>query len=67
MTISDWLVITAIIIAPVLAVQVQKYIESKKEKRNRKMQIFTNLMATRATPLYPIHVESLNRDRKSVV
>ena len=61
MTISDWLVIAAIIIAPVVAVQVQKFIESIKEARNRRMQIFTALMATRATPLYPIHVESLNR------
>ncbi|OGX19817.1 MAG: hypothetical protein A3K83_00165 [Omnitrophica WOR_2 bacterium RBG_13_44_8b] len=60
MTISDWLVIAAIVIAPILAVQIQKFIESKKEKRARKMQIFRALMATRATPLYPQHVEALN-------
>lgn len=60
MTISDWLVIVAIIIAPILAVQIQKFIEDKKEKRARKMQIFRTLMATRATPLYPQHVEALN-------
>jgi len=59
-TISDWLVILAIIIAPVLAVQIQKFIENKKEKRERKMQIFRTLMATRATPLYAQHVEALN-------
>lgn len=60
MTISDWLVIGAIIIAPILAVQIQKFIENKREKRARKMQIFRALMATRATPLYPQHVEALN-------
>lgn len=60
MTISDWLVIIAIIIAPVLAVQIQKYMERRKEKSLRKMQIFKTLMATRATPLSPLHVEALN-------
>ena len=60
MTISDWLVIIAIIAAPIFAVQVQKIIETRKERGNRKMQIFKALMATRATPLYPSHVEALN-------
>jgi len=60
MTIADWLVIAAIIIAPIVAVQVQKIIEAKKEGRSRKIQIFKTLMATRATPLSPLHVEALN-------
>lgn len=60
MTISDWLVIFAILIAPVLAIQIQKFIEKRKETKTRKMQIFRALMATRATPLYPQHVEALN-------
>lgn len=60
MTISDWLVIFAILIAPILAIQIQKFIEARKEARGRKMQIFRALMATRATPLYPAHVEALN-------
>lgn len=60
MTISDWLVITAMIIAPILAVQIQKFIESRKESKERKMQVFRTPMATRATPLSPLHVEALN-------
>lgn len=60
MTISDGLVIAAIIIAPILAVRIQKFIENKKGKRERRMQVFRTLMATRATPLYPQHVEALN-------
>lgn len=60
MTISDWLVILAIIVAPILAIQIQKFIEEKKEAKARKMQVFRALMATRATPLYPQHVEALN-------
>jgi len=48
------------LLGPILAVQIQKFIENKKEKRARKMHIFRTLMATRATPLYMQHVESLN-------
>jgi len=60
MTISDWLVIAAIILAPILAVQIQKFLENRKATKERKMQIFRTLMATRATPLSPLHVEALN-------
>ena len=60
MTISDWIVIIAILVAPILAIQIQKFIENRKEIKVRKMQIFRTLMATRATPLYPQHVEALN-------
>jgi len=60
MTISDGLVIAAMIIAPILAVQIQKFIESQKELKERKKQIFRTLMSTRATPLSPPHVEALN-------
>lgn len=60
MTISDLLVILAILVAPILAIQIQKFIEERKEAKTRKMQVFRALMATRATPLYPAHVEALN-------
>jgi hypothetical protein len=60
MTISDWLVIIAILLAPLVAIQIQKYMENNREKRNRKMNIFRTLMATRGFPLNPQHVEALN-------
>jgi hypothetical protein len=60
MTISDWIVVAAIILAPLLAIQVQKFIENYKEARGRKQKIFKTLMATRTTPLSPAHVEALN-------
>ena len=60
MTISDWLVILAILVAPILAVQIQRFIENKKEIKTRKMQIFRTLMATRATRLDAKHIEALN-------
>lgn len=59
-TISDWMMITAVILGPILAVQVQKLIEHWKEKRGRKVRIFKTLMATRATFLSPQHIEALN-------
>ena len=60
MTISDWFVIVAILLAPLVAIQIQKYLEKRKEERERKMRIFRTLMTTRATPLDAKHVEALN-------
>jgi len=60
MTISDGLMIVAVILGPILAVQVQKRIEAWKQGRESKLSIFKTLMSTRATPLSPRHVEALN-------
>ena len=60
MNISDWLAILAILAAPIVALQIQKYIEDRKEIRARKMQIFRTLMATRTTRLDVKHIEALN-------
>ena len=60
MTIGDWLIIFAVLLGPVLAVQVQKAIESWKESKQRKITIFKSLMSTRRTTLSPRHVEALN-------
>jgi len=60
MTISDWLMISAVLTGPILAVQVQKFIESWREAKQRKIYIFKTLMATRGTTLSPRHVEALN-------
>jgi len=50
----------ALLLAPVFAVQVQKFLEGLREKRNRRMQIFQTLMASRAVRLSFEHVRSLN-------
>jgi hypothetical protein len=60
-TISDTLIILATLLSPLIAVQVQKWIEFANERRNAKRQIFYDLMATRATRIAPKHVEALNR------
>jgi len=60
-TIADWLMITAVLLGPVIAVQLTRYLDNKKEIRERKLWIFKTLMATRASTLSPHHVEALNR------
>jgi hypothetical protein len=48
------------VLGPILAIQVQEYLESRREDKRRKHQIFRELMVTRATMLSPRHVEALN-------
>ncbi len=60
MTISDTLIILATLLSPLMAIQVQKTIELATERRSAKRKIFHDLMATRATPVAPTHVQALN-------
>ena len=60
MTISDWLMIIAVLLAPLIAVQVQKWLEHHRENRERKLRVFKTLMATRAATVSPDHVQALN-------
>lgn len=52
--------IAAVILGPILAVQVQKRIEKLREKWGRKNHLFQILMSTRASRLSPDHVQALN-------
>lgn len=61
MTISDTLLILATLLSPLIAVQVSKYLDKRKESSERKHTVFRQLMATRASTLSPVHVEALNR------
>lgn len=57
---SDWVIAGCTLLGPVLAVQAQKWVESFREKRARRLTIFRTLMATRAQLVSPSHVEALN-------
>ncbi len=61
MTLADWLTITAILLGPIVAVRLTRYLDNRKEIRERKLWVFKTLMATRAYTLSPNHVEALNR------
>src|SRR3989338_11455892 len=54
------LTIIAIIVGPILAIQVQKFLESKREEKKRRLRVFKTLMVTRSAVLSPLHVEALN-------
>ncbi len=53
--------ILAVFSGPIVAVQLTKYLDAKKEKRQRKLDIFKTLMATRSYSTSWDHVMTLNR------
>ena len=60
-TIADWLLILVTFIGPIVAIQLQKFIETRSAKRNQKLRIFHTLMATRAMRASSMdHVQALN-------
>jgi hypothetical protein len=61
MKLSDILMILAVLVGPIIAVQLTRYLDDKKEKRERKLQVFKTLMATRAYITSWDHVGALNR------
>ncbi len=60
MLLSDLVGIIAIILAPLLALNVQSRLNVKREKMQRRVAVFRTLMATRGTVLSFQHVEALN-------
>lgn len=61
MAIADWLMIFAVLTGPIIAVQLTRYLDNRKEVSERKLVIFKTLMATRAYNISWDHVEALNR------
>lgn len=57
---KDFIMTVAVILGPILAVQVQKYLEQFREKKKRRLEIFRTLMSTRAEILHRNHVQALN-------
>jgi hypothetical protein len=52
--------IIAILLGPVLAIQIQKYLGRQREEKDRRLRVFKTLMVTRGSVLSPAHVEALN-------
>src|SRR4030066_526117 len=52
--------VAAIILGPILAVQVQKIIERSTRNRDEKRKVFMTLLTTRGRTLLPEHVQALN-------
>ena len=61
MTVTDWIMIAAVFLGPIVAVRLTRYLDNQKEIKERKVDIFKTLMATRAHTVSWLHVEALNR------
>ncbi len=57
---NEWLIVAGAVMGPILAVQVQKWIERSTEAGRRKTGVFYTLMATRGERLAPVHITALN-------
>lgn len=53
--------ILAVLLGPIIAVRLTRYLDNKKEERERKLSVFKTLMATRAYVVSWDHVVALNR------
>lgn len=52
--------ILAVLLSPLIALQVSQLLADLKDKKERRFRVYRTLMATRATRLAPAHVEALN-------
>jgi len=57
---SDWLMLLAVLLSPLIAVEVQRWIERHRRRQDQKIWVFQTLMATRAARVSPEHVRALN-------
>jgi hypothetical protein len=55
-----WLTILAIILGPLLAFEAQRWRDKRRERRNRKLEIFRKLVMTLKAPMNPNHVDAIN-------
>jgi len=56
---SQWIMVTAMLLDPILAVQIQKFLEAPRELRRTRMNLFHTLMQTRGNRLDPAHVQAV--------
>lgn len=61
MSLTNVLMIVAILVAPLAALQVQKWLDTSRSITDQRKDIFHILMATRLARLSPDHVNALNR------
>lgn len=60
MNTSQWIMVVAMLLGPILAVQIQKFLEARREFRRSRMNLFHTLMQTRGNRRDPAHVQALN-------
>ncbi|MDE2985534.1 MAG: hypothetical protein OXU69_12580 [Gemmatimonadota bacterium] len=60
MSLTDALMVAAVLLAPLIAIQISVFLENRRETRQRRLNLFRTLMMTRAARLVPDHVNALN-------
>ena len=73
MAMADWLMIAAVLVAPLIAIQVSQFLDRRRDRRHRRLAVFRALMTTRRSRLSADHIQALNmidvefagRDKKS--
>ncbi|AMU07319.1 hypothetical protein A2T82_13920 [Burkholderia cenocepacia] len=61
MTDGEWVIAFATLAGPIVAIQLQKYLERRSQKLERKLRVFHMLMATRGAQLSADHANALNQ------
>jgi hypothetical protein len=56
----DLIQLVGVFLSPLLALQVSRWLDHRRERKERKMKVFRTLMATRSRQLSMEHVEALN-------
>jgi hypothetical protein len=56
----DWITLAALLLGPVFALAAQRLLDRIREKKQRRVLVYTTLMSLRAQPLHPDHVRALN-------
>ncbi|WP_186059704.1 DUF6680 family protein [Burkholderia gladioli] len=57
---SDFVIAFATLAGPIIAIQLQKYLDRRGERTRRQIEIYRALMMSRMTPNSPPHVNALN-------
>ena len=60
MNASQWIMVAAMLLGPILAVQIQKFLETRRELRRTRMNLFHTLMQTRGNRRDAAHIQALN-------
>lgn len=60
MKFSDVAIIIAACLGPVFAIQIQKFLDRRRESRRRQEKIFQTLIETRSAATSPLHISTIN-------
>ncbi len=52
--------IIAVLLGPIFAIQIDRFLQDQRAAKNRKLEIFRKLLITRAAPLAVNHIDALN-------